>query len=72
MFRTILARKKKEAEISVIRLKSGLDKLVDANKSVEEMKILLNKMEPELKKASEETEIMLQSLQVDKAEAEET
>ena len=37
MFRVILAKKKKEAEISVMRLKSGLDKLVDANKSVEEV-----------------------------------
>jgi len=46
--------------------------LVDANKSVDEMKILLNSMEPQLKKASEETEIMLKKLTVDKAEAQES
>ncbi len=37
MFRHILSEKKKEVEISIKRLKSGLDKLEDANKSVEEM-----------------------------------
>jgi hypothetical protein len=31
------------------------------------MKILLSKMEPELKLASEETEKMLESLKIDKA-----
>lgn len=34
------------------------------------MKILLNSMEPQLKKASEETEIMLKKLLIDKADAE--
>ena len=46
IFKQILSKKKKEFGISVTRLKSGLDKLVDANKSVDEMKILLNSMEP--------------------------
>ena len=59
MFRVILTQKKKEFQLSIQRLKNGLDKLEDANKSVDEMKILLGKMEPELKKASEETEKML-------------
>jgi dynein heavy chain, axonemal len=36
------------------------------------MKVLLAKMEPELKKASEETEKMLESLKIDKAAADET
>ena len=36
------------------------------------MKIRLAKMEPELKKASEETEKMLDSLKIDKAAADET
>ena len=37
MFRHILAEKKKEVKDLIIRLKSGLDKLEDANKSVGEM-----------------------------------
>lgn len=49
-----------------------MDKLEDANKSVDEMKILLSKMEPELQKASEETEKMLERLKIDKAEADKT
>jgi dynein heavy chain len=53
-------------------LKNGLDKLEDANKSVDEMKILLGKMEPELKKASEETDKMLERLKIDKADADMT
>lgn len=53
-------------------MKNGLDKLEDANKSVDEMKILLGKMEPELKKASEETDKMLERLKIDKADADMT
>ena len=53
-------------------MKNGLDKLEDANKSVYEMKILLGKMEPELKKASEETDKMLERLKIDKADADMT
>ena len=72
MFRVILMQKKKEFSVSIQRLKNGLDKLEDANKSVDEMKILLSKMEPELQKASEETEKMLERLKIDKAEADKT
>jgi dynein heavy chain len=37
MVRSILKEKKKEIELSIKRLRSGLDKLNDANASVEEM-----------------------------------
>jgi len=39
MFRTIMLEKKNEVETGIKRLKTGLNKLNDANKSVEEMQI---------------------------------
>lgn len=72
MFRSIMLEKKKEINIGIKRLRSGLDKLMDANKSVEEMQVQLKDMEPELVKASEETEKMMEVLSKEKAEALET
>lgn len=40
-FKNIMIAKKQEAKTQVSRLKSGLDKLQEANKSVAEMKIIL-------------------------------
>lgn len=37
------------------RLRNGLDSLISANKAVEELKIILVNMQPELQKASEQT-----------------
>ena len=61
--------KKKEVQVSIMRLKSGLDKLEEANKSVAEMRVVLKDMQPELEKAQEETEIMMKKLAIDKSEA---
>jgi dynein heavy chain len=36
--------KKKEVQLSIQRLKSGLDKLEEANKSVAEMRVVLKDM----------------------------
>jgi len=44
-----------------------LDKLQQANTAVEEMQETLTKMQPELEKASEETEKLMAKLTVDKA-----
>lgn len=71
-FRNVLSFKKKEVQKSISRLKSGLDKLEEANKSVAEMRIILKDMQPELEKASAETEKMMEKLSVDKAEADTT
>lgn len=71
-FRKVLSFKKKEVQKSISRLKSGLDKLEEANKSVAEMRIILKDMQPQLEKASAETEKMMQKLSVDKAEADST
>lgn len=43
-FRKVLSFKKKEVLKSISRLKSGLDKLEEANKSVAEMRIELKDM----------------------------
>lgn len=71
-FRKVLSWKKREVQKSIQRLKSGLDKLEEANKSVAEMRIILKDMQPELEKASIETEKMMQKLSIDKAEADTT
>lgn len=52
MFRQIMQLKKKEVENSIKRLQSGLNKLIEANTQVEEMRIVLKDMQPELEKAS--------------------
>lgn len=72
MFKTILQEKKQEVFLAITRLRSGLDKLNDANKSVTEMKINLKKKEPELQKASTDTEKLMKHLTVEKADAEKT
>jgi len=41
IFRTIMLQKKIDLKVQITRLKSGLDKLQEANKSVAEMKIIL-------------------------------
>lgn len=46
-------------------MKSGLDKLAGANLAVEEMKITLTKMRPELEIASAQTEKMMENLAVE-------
>jgi len=52
-----------------MRLKTGLDKLNSANSAVMIMRVELTSMQPELEKASIETEKMMQSLAVDKEAA---
>ena len=48
MYKQILEQKRKDVGYQTNRLKSGLEKLESANKEVEEMKILLRDMQPEL------------------------
>ena len=55
-----------------MRLKNGLDKLQDANKAVAEMKIVLEKMQPELEQAQLETTKMMEHLKVEKEDADQT
>lgn len=57
---------------SIKRLKGGLDKLIAANNAVEEIKITLKDMQPQLEQASIDTMRMMEKLKVDKAEADET
>ncbi len=71
MYKIILKEKQNESRFSISRLQNGLDKLLDANKAVEEMGVTLSRMQPELEKASEETEKLMIKLTADKASAEE-
>ena len=50
MYKQILQNKRKEVGFQTNRLKSGLGKLQSANKEVEEMKVQLRDMQPELEK----------------------
>ena len=72
LYKQILDKKRVDLKQSIDRLKSGLDKLIAANKAVEEMKILLKEMQPKLEQASIETEKMMEKLKVDKQSADET
>jgi len=71
LFKSILGEKNIELKIQIERLRNGLDKLIQANVAVEDMKIRLTKMQPELAKASEETEQFMQKLTVEKEQADE-
>jgi len=72
LYIAILKEKKTDFRKQVDRLKGGLNKLVEANKQVEEMQALLIKKQPELEKAQEETEKMMKKLVVERKEADET
>lgn len=66
MFKAILSVKRIELTQQVMRLKTGLDKLNSANSAVMIMRVQLTSMQPELEKASVETEKMMVSLTIDK------
>lgn len=53
MYKQILGQKRKEVGFQTNRLKVGLGKLESANKEVEEMKIQLREMQPELEKKNQ-------------------
>jgi len=67
-----LIEKRLQLQVSVQRLKNGLDKLEQANIEVASMSIMLTEKQPKLVIASEETEKMVAIITVDKKEAEET
>ncbi|KAL4440889.1 hypothetical protein ABPG74_009302 [Tetrahymena malaccensis] len=72
LYKSILDQKNKGLNEQISRLKSGLDKLAGANKAVEEMKITLTKMRPELEIAQEQTQKMMEYLEVEQKDADET
>ncbi len=67
-----MIEKRLQLQVSVQRLKNGLDKLEQANIEVASMSIMLTEKQPKLVIASEETEKMVAIITVDKKEAEET
>ena len=69
LYKSILMDKRNDLKLQVDRLKTGLDKLNSANTAVEELRIELKKMGPQLEKASIETDKMMEKLGIDKDEA---
>lgn len=51
------------------RVKNGLGKLLETNDLVADMEITLTALEPELKKKSADTEILMEKLAVDQEKA---
>lgn len=51
LYKQIVDEKRKDLRSSIQRLKNGLDKLQAANVAVEDMKVILEKMQPELEQA---------------------
>jgi hypothetical protein len=51
------------------RIQNGLEKILSANNIIEEMKLNLELMRPELEEASNETERMMMSIFEEKKEA---
>ena len=56
--------KNKEVENKISRLQNGLQKLIDANAAVADLKIRLTEMQPYLVKAKEESDEMMITLSV--------
>ena len=71
LYKSTLTQKKKAQKFSVGRLKLGLDKLQEANTSVEEMEKILTEKKPLLEVAQKKTEQVMEKLIVDKKEADE-
>ena len=67
-----MKEKREELKFNVNRLKTGLDKLIDANVQVALMQEQLKKLQPELAAAAIETEQMMIKIDADKKEADAT
>ncbi len=71
VFKKVLELKSSEARKAIMRLKHGLDKLMEANEEVDKMQIILKEKQPQLEIASVETDKMLEIITVDKVAADE-
>ena len=72
MFKLVAKEKEEELKNSINRLKSGLDKLIGANREVTQMQIQLKDLQPALQRSAIETSELMAQIQVEKKEAEET
>lgn len=59
MFKIVQKQKQEQLKNSINRLKTGLDKLIGANREVTEMQIQLKDLQPELEKSAIETEQLI-------------
>jgi len=72
LFKIILGEKRVELKNQIERLKNGLDKLKEANEAVQQMQIDLKELQPQLEQAEREATAMMESLAIEKKDAEET
>jgi len=68
-FQSLLALKRKETTKARSRYQNGLDKLAQTEKSVREMQVELEQMQPALLRTSQETDAMMQVVTAETAEA---
>ena len=71
LYISMLGEKKKQITSARDRVKNGLAKLLEANDSVDKMKVELIALEPELKEKSEKAEKLMEKLAIDQEAADE-
>ncbi|XP_071942686.1 dynein axonemal heavy chain 6-like [Antedon mediterranea] len=71
LYLSMLDAKRKQLVNARDRVKNGLTKLLETNDLVAEMEVTLTALEPELKKKSADTEILMEKLAVDQEKADE-
>ncbi len=64
MFKLVAREKEDELKNSINRLKSGLDKLIGANREVTEMQIQLKDLQPALERSAIETSELMAQIEV--------
>jgi dynein heavy chain len=69
VFQIILKEKTNELIFSINRLKTGLDKLIQANHEVSDMQIMLKDLQPQLEKSAKDTEELMIIIEKEKKEA---
>ena len=72
LYKSILKQKQFDLKKAIFRMRSGLDKLNEANVEVEKMQIELTEKQPKLVEAQIETEKLMTKLVIDKKSAEES
>ena len=68
-FKSLLAKKRKNLKQLIYKYENGYTKIIETEKQVENMKVSLEEMKPQLKKAAEDTSMKMEMVQIQKEEA---
>jgi dynein heavy chain, axonemal len=68
-FKTLLARKRKIISDLIFKYENGYQSIILTEREVTRIREELTKMQPELKRTAEETDIMFKKVEVEKANA---